>query len=163
MTSGPPGHPLGSALPTPSCPCPEPGNQNNSNREDNNTSQRSSTNEQTGQGHTTRPEGGSNNGQGTKVIGKVNDLNKPGALRPGESKLDLPNKGNPKANWEQNSGKLREAMKEGNPIRDVSGGPRDANGQLPNNTGFLKAERNLLQSKGWHYDEGTSTWNPPQK
>jgi hypothetical protein len=44
------------------------------------------------------------------VIGKVSDLNEPGALRPGEQKLNLPNQGSIKANWAQNSGKLREAM-----------------------------------------------------
>jgi len=108
-----------------------------------------------GPGHTAQPEG-----KGTVVIGKVADLSKPGALQPGERKLDLPNQGNPKANWAQNSGKMREAMKDGNPIRDASvkadGTPRD-------NTGFLRAERNELQNKGWTYDKGTTTWNPPKE
>jgi RHS repeat-associated protein len=111
-------------------------------------------------GHTTRSQGSGNNGQGTKVIGKTFDLNKEGALRPGEQKLDLPNQGNPKANWIQNSSKLREAMAEGNPIRDAS---VNDDGSLRDNTGFLRAERNELSNKGWTYDGGTTTWNPPQK
>ncbi len=56
----------------------------------------------------------------TVPIGKTADLEAPGALRPGEKTLDLPNLGDPKANGAQNSGKLGQAMGEGRPIRDVS-------------------------------------------
>lgn len=55
--------------------------------------------------------------------------------------------GNPKANWNQNSGILRSVMNEGNPIKDVSPYPM-------NNAGFLGAERNLLQTRGWTYSDG---------
>lgn len=59
--------------------------------------------------------------------------------------------GNPKANWQQNSGVLRQEMKRGLPIRDASVG---------DNTGsFLNAERNLLQDRGWKLDG--NYWNPP--
>ena len=65
----------------------------------------------------------------------------------------LPNKGNPKANWKQNSSVLRSIMKEGKLIKDVSPFPME-------NAGFLGAERNLLQSKGWRYAKGY--WYPPK-
>ncbi|MGH9908256.1 MAG: hypothetical protein ACRD8U_22045, partial [Pyrinomonadaceae bacterium] len=73
--------------------------------------------------------------------------------------LDLPNRGNPRSNWIQNSSRLREAMREGQPIRDAS--VNAATGKLENNTGFLRAERNLLQSKGWKYNSNTRMWHPP--
>jgi hypothetical protein len=76
---------------------------------------------------------------GNTVIGKVDDLKH---IRPGENTLlkHLPDKGNAKANWKQNSGVLRREMKKGKPIRDVSPG---------NETGFLGAEKNLLRNHGW--------------
>jgi RHS repeat-associated protein len=98
--------------------------------------------------------------EGGVVIGKMADLNGQGALRQGERQLDLPNLNNPKANWAQNSGKLREAMSEGKPIRDASGEPL-AGGRPANNTGFLRAERNLLENHGWSYRGGY--WYPPAK
>ncbi len=84
------------------------------------------------------------------------DLNKPGAIKPSEFKVAdlLPDMGNPKANWKQNSGVLRQIMNEGNPIKDVSSYPMK-------NAGFLGAERNLLQNKGWTYNNGY--WFPPGK
>ncbi len=45
-------------------------------------------------------------------------------------------------------------MNEGVPIKDVSPLPME-------NAGFLGAERNLLQSRGWKYIDGF--WNPPVK
>lgn len=57
------------------------------------------------------------------MIGKTADLREPGALKPGERELDLPNLNDPKANWAQNSSRLREAMSEGKPIRDASAEP----------------------------------------
>jgi RHS repeat-associated protein len=94
------------------------------------------------------------------VIGKLGDLTKAGALRQGEQTLlsKLPNLGSPKANWLQNSSKLREAMRAGNPIRDVA---VNESGALINNTGFLRAERNLLESQGWTYDAASTLWSPP--
>ena len=93
------------------------------------------------------------------VIGKTFDLSKPDALRPGESKLDLPNRGNPRTNWEQNASRLREAMRQGQPIRDASVNPNT--GALRDNTGFLRAERNLLETQGWRYNPATQHWHPP--
>jgi hypothetical protein len=93
----------------------------------------------------------------TLVIGKINDLRNVAA---GERTLldRLPNLGSPKLNWQQNAGLLRQEMSRGLPIRDAS---VDATGALINNTGFLKAERNLLQSNGWSYDSATRMWYPP--
>jgi hypothetical protein len=86
----------------------------------------------------------------TTVIGRVKDLEK---LGPGEKSLldRLPDLGSPKANWEQNSGVLRQEMNRGLPIRDASVG--DNSGQ------FLNAERNLLRDRGWTFDG--SYWKPP--
>lgn len=42
--------------------------------------------------------------------------------------------------------------------------PTTLNDQLPqlrNNTGFLRAERNLLQNRGWTYNPATTLWSPP--
>ena len=84
----------------------------------------------------------------TAVIGKMKDLNQY-QLKPGEYKVAdmLPDLGNPKANWKQNSGVLRKIMKSGRPIRDVSMYPMSK-------AGFLGAERNLLLSRGWTYCNG---------
>jgi hypothetical protein len=95
------------------------------------------------------------------VIGKVADLEAPGKIGPGEHTLlpRLPDRGNPKANWTQNSGVLRAEMSRGLPIRDASVDP--ATGALINNTGFLRAERYLLSDRGWTYDPKSTLWNPP--
>jgi hypothetical protein len=65
----------------------------------------------------------------------------------------------PQENWAANSSVLRRVMNEGNPIRDVS---LDAEGNPAKNTGFLRAERNLLENHGWslHSD---GYWHPPQR
>jgi hypothetical protein len=62
-------------------------------------------------------------------------------------------------NWGQNSGVLRQEMGRGVPIRDRSVNP--ATGQLINNTGFLRAERYLLQEHGWMFDPKAASWLPP--
>ncbi len=95
--------------------------------------------------------------QATTAIGKITDL---GNLMPGEKTLlrQLPNRGNPKANWKQNSGVLRRVMGKGSPIRDASVEP---NGELIQYVrSFLNAERNLLRSMGWKYDSSTTLWRP---
>jgi len=86
------------------------------------------------------------------VIGRVKDLQN---LKQGEKSLldRLPDKGNPKANWKQNSGVLRQEMGKGQPIRDAS--PGDTAGQ------FLNAERNLLKDRGWTFEPKSNYWNPP--
>ncbi len=86
------------------------------------------------------------------VIGRVKDLQN---LPTGEKSLldRLPDKGNPRANWVQNSGVLRQEMNRGLPIRDAS--PGDGAGQ------FLNAERYLLKERGWTLDAKTNYWLPP--
>jgi hypothetical protein len=93
----------------------------------------------------------------TTVIGKIADLKN---LAAGEQSLlsRLPNLGSPKANWAQNSGVLPQEMRLGQPIRDAT---VDSAGQLINNTGFLRAERNLLQCYGWCYNPSSTMWTPP--
>ena len=90
----------------------------------------------------------------TPAIGKMRDLNTPGAVGKNEFKVAdyLPDKKDPKANWKQNSGILRSVMNEGKPIKDVSMYPMEK-------AVFLGAERNLLKSKGWTYKDGY--WYPP--
>jgi len=56
--------------------------------------------------------------EGGVVIGRTSELGE-GALGPGEKTLNLPDLGDPKVNWAQNSSRLREAMAEGKPIRDA--------------------------------------------
>ena len=36
------------------------------------------------------------------------------------------------------------------------------NGRLENNTGWLRAERELLQDHGWQYRPETRCWHPPE-
>jgi hypothetical protein len=49
-------------------------------------------------------------------------------------------------------------MGRGVPIRDSS---VDAAGKLTSNTGFIRAERELLRDHGWRYDPKSTLWNPP--
>ena len=63
---------------------------------------------------------------GNLVIGKVDDLEAPGALGPGDRTLLSrlkPSLGPPEANWARNAGILREEMGSGVPIRDASVNP----------------------------------------
>ena len=95
------------------------------------------------------------------MIGKTGDLEAPGAIGSGERTLldRLPDQGSPAANWAQNDGVLRQEMGRGMPIRDASVNP--VTGALETNTGFLRAERYLLDSRGWTYDPKTTMWYPP--
>ncbi len=94
---------------------------------------------------------------GRAVIGKLDDLAK---LLPGEHTLlkHLPDRGSPRANWAQNSSVLRREIRKGNPIRDASIDPKT--GALLNDTGFLRAERQLLRNQGWTYNPATQLWSP---
>ena len=92
-----------------------------------------------------------------KHIGKVDDLK--GIPRNQTLLDDLPNLGNPKANWKQNSSVLRKEMNKGNPIRDASAHLPDNHPKVKGS--FLGAERNLLRSKGWSFDKSTGLWSPP--
>jgi RHS repeat-associated protein len=92
--------------------------------------------------------------RGGLVIGRGADLAKPGALRAGEYSLKWESKlPNFKAEWHENAGRLREAMRQGNPIRDIS--PGDTGGI------FLNAERALLRDRGWTFNSPTGYWMPP--
>jgi hypothetical protein len=99
-------------------------------------------------------------GPANAVIGKTFDLEAPGAIGDNEYTLldQFPNKFDPKLNWQQNSGVLRQEISRGVPIRDASVG---SDGQLTQYPGsFLNAERNLLTTKGWTYDPKTTLWSP---
>ncbi len=76
----------------------------------------------------------------------------------GDRFLTFPNQGSAQANWQTNAGLLRSAMREGNPIFETF---VDSNGNLMPTRGFLNAERNLLQGRGWTYDSGQRAWLPP--
>ena len=85
----------------------------------------------------------------------------PGALGPGErTLLDrlTPDLGSPQANWARNAGVLREEMCSGAAIRDATVDP--VTGELINNTGLLRAERYLLEDRGWTFDPKTTFWYP---
>jgi len=91
---------------------------------------------------------------GRLVIGRGADLAKRSALKVGEYKLGWPTKlPNWKAEWAENAGRLRAAMRQGSPIRDMSPGDR---GGI-----FLNAERALLRDRGWTFDPRTNFWIPP--
>jgi len=95
-------------------------------------------------------------GEGTLVIGRRSHLAKPGAIEEGEYILSWPSKyPDSKAEWAENSGRLREAMGQGRPIRDASRGDDEGF--------FLNAERNLLENHGWKLNEATNYWMPPQR
>lgn len=81
-------------------------------------------------------------------------------LAPGERTLldQLPNQGSPKANYVQNDSVLRREMSNGVQIRDAS---VDASGKLRDNTGFLRAERNILSNHGWKFDSKSTFWLRP--
>jgi RHS repeat-associated protein len=84
----------------------------------------------------------------------------------GDRMFHLPNQGSPKANWKQNSGRLREEMGRGEPIfdsfRDPSTGLQIPSGLTPGSGGrFLNAERKLLESRGWKYSPSTGAYHPP--
>ncbi|MDO9162192.1 MAG: RHS repeat-associated core domain-containing protein [Methylococcaceae bacterium] len=78
--------------------------------------------------------------------------------RGGDFMLHLPDKGSPSANWAQNSGRLREEMGKGNPIYDSYRNP--VTGERISTGGFLRAERNLLESRGWQYSPSTGAYHP---
>src|SRR5690554_676213 len=110
-----------------------------------------------------------NNTPNTLVIGRVDDLQGAGALKPGEFTL-LPRMvddlGTPRANWERNSTLLRQEMRAGNPIRDASAHKPDSfpvptplNPDRTVRQTFTGMERNILQNRGWTFDG--QFWRPP--
>lgn len=97
---------------------------------------------------------------GQAVISKWDDKVKDvSGKRPGERSLKSDDKGSPKANWKENSSKLRKETNTGNPIRDAH---VNENGKRLNSGKFLEAERNQLSNSGYKYDEKTTTWKPIQ-
>lgn len=113
--------------------------------------------------------GVANSGVPRAVIGRMEDLRAPTALRPGEYTIadKLPNLGNPEANYYQNMSVLRDEMRRGIPIRDASNFRPDAElaptPLWPDRTirqTFTGAERNQLSNKGWNFDG--EYWNPPK-
>lgn len=77
----------------------------------------------------------------------------------GDYFLNLPKQGSPKANWIQNSSRLREEMGKGQPIFDSY--RNAATGQQIPTKGFLNAERGLLENHGWKYNPQTGAYHPP--
>jgi hypothetical protein len=84
---------------------------------------------------------------------------KAGGWKDGDFMLYLPDKGSPKANWAQNAGRIREQMGQGKPIFDSYRDPVTGL-QIPSK-GFLGAERNLLETRGWIYNPATGAYYPP--
>ncbi len=97
------------------------------------------------------------------VIGKfdpaTNEIR--ATFRPGERSLlsQLPNQGSAPGNYVQNSRVLRTEMQRGVPIRDAEVNP--ISGELANNTGFLRLERDILQQRQWRFDSKSGYWMPP--
>ena len=90
---------------------------------------------------------------------------RPDGWKEGDRFLFLPNKGSPRANWNQNDGRLREEIRKGFPIFDSyrrRDGSQIPAGQIPKSGGrFLGAERNRLEEKGWRYSPSTGAYHPP--
>ncbi len=91
---------------------------------------------------------------GRPCIGKMRDLTAENAMQDGEFAIAdyLPDRGDPRLNWDQNSTVLRCVMDMNQPIRDVSPYPME-------NAGFLGVERLTLLNHGWTYVDGV--WYPP--
>lgn len=82
-----------------------------------------------------------------------------GGWRFGDRMLYLPNKGTPQLNWKQNAGYLRQEMSRGKPIFDSFVSPTGQ--QIPTG-GFLRAERFLLESRGWQFNSKFRAYIPPK-
>jgi len=85
--------------------------------------------------------------------------------KPGDRFLYLPNQGSYRANWKQNARRLRAEMRKGEPMFDSYRTPSGAqirSGQTPTSGGrFLRAERELLEHRGWTYNPLTGAYHPP--
>jgi hypothetical protein len=84
---------------------------------------------------------------------------KPEGWKDGDFMLYLPDQGSVHANWAQNASRLREQMRQNGPIFDSYRDP--VSGQQIPAQGFLRAERNLLESHGWQYNPSTGAYHPP--
>jgi hypothetical protein len=85
--------------------------------------------------------------------------NKLDGWKTGDCMLYLPDQGSVRANWKQNSGRIRTEMKKEKPIFDTHIDP--LTGEQISTSGFLNAERNLLESRGWIYDPTNGAYMPP--
>jgi RHS repeat-associated protein len=83
----------------------------------------------------------------------------PTGWRPGDRMLALPNRGDARQNWQQNSSAIRIEMRRGEPIFDSYRDP--VTGLQITTGGFLNAERILLESHGWRYNPATGAYHPP--
>jgi len=104
--------------------------------------------------------GGGAADQGGLNLFKWNDptSTNPTGWRTGDRFLYLPDKGNARANWKQNSSRLRGELRNGRPIYETF---VDDTGDLIPTKGFLNAERNLVMQRGWNYNSSTRSWMPP--
>ena len=82
-----------------------------------------------------------------------------GGWRTGDAMLYLKGQGSPAANWAQNAGRLRSEMGYGRPIFDAFRDP--VTGAQKVTGGFLRAERYLLESRGWKYNPSSGAYHPP--
>jgi len=84
------------------------------------------------------------------VIGKMKDLGKEAGWKPGDYMLIL----NKNSTWDDNLRLLKDAMKSGRPIKDVS---------PTQNTGFLFKEHEYLYGSGWRQitKDGETFWIQP--
>ncbi|MCB9920801.1 MAG: hypothetical protein H6822_01395 [Planctomycetaceae bacterium] len=76
----------------------------------------------------------------------------------GDRFLYLPNQGSARANWTQNSSRLRAEMRSRMPIFDSY---IDGSGNLIRTHGFLNMERILFINRGWTFNPSTGAWHPP--
>jgi len=95
------------------------------------------------------------------VIGRMEDLENPKLVYPGENKVAdlLPRRPTPQENYYQNMSVLRYVMRPGNPIRDASKMRPDSHPaplkDWPERLirqSFTGAERNTLRNRGWTFD-----------
>jgi len=76
----------------------------------------------------------------------------------GDYVLYLPDRILPKLNWKQNSGRLRSEMRKGKPIYDLH--RHSTTGIQEETTGFLNAERKLLEAREWVYNPKKGAYFP---
>ena len=86
---------------------------------------------------------------------------KAGGWREGDHFLTFPKQATTKLDWKTNASLLRKAMRDGQPIFDTYVDPKTR--KLIDTDGFLRAERELLRSKGWQFKSDTGAWHPPSR
>jgi hypothetical protein len=97
------------------------------------------------------------------IIGKLDDLryqsDRRNLVDPLAEPQRMPDLGSPNLNYDQNDRELRWEMGRGLPIQDAS---HDINtGELLHDTGFLRAERDILRDHEWEYQPDVREWWPP--